>query len=112
LDVARIDNNTPVSNRIAGGKPITEWVREPKVGMKVRGYGATSGTSDEVPILEIRPNGEIVIPRISAPGDAGGPVVDSQNRLVGLIMGSDGKDKTFVMPCQPFLEQGGYKLVK
>ena len=62
-----------------------------------------TGQSDEAEIVEIRKDGTIVVtPRISTPGDAGGPVITNDGKLVGLIVGSNGDDRTFIAPACEF----------
>ncbi|MFO1043986.1 MAG: hypothetical protein U0941_19555 [Planctomycetaceae bacterium] len=105
LTLGEVTSIAPVSNKLPDGTVITDWVRNPQVGQAVYGYGAMTGKSRAVKILEIQKDGTLVVDRFSAPGDGGGPVITSDGRLVGIIISSDGKDKTFVKPVHDLMSE-------
>lgn len=105
LTLGEVKSDAPVSNKLPDGTVITDWVRNPRVGQSVYGYGARSGKSREVKILEIQPDGTLVTDRISSPGDAGGPVITSDGKLIGIMISSDGKDKTFIKPVHELMSE-------
>jgi hypothetical protein len=113
LAAAKLDPAAPVSNKLPDGTVISGWVKNPVIGMMVKGFGASTGANPkEVEILDIQEDGTIVTPRISAPGDAGGPVITKDGKLVGLIMGSNGSDKTFVKPAYKFFKESNLTLLR
>ena len=69
-----------------------------------RGSGLTVGK-----VVAIREN-DIVTTIESEGGDAGGPVVNSRNELVGLLYAGQ-KDVSFVLPIGPILDELGVTLV-
>ena len=105
LTLGEVTSDAPVSNKLPDGTVITDWVRNPQVGQTVYGYGALTGKSREVKILEIQKDGTLVVDRISAPGDGGGPVITSDGKLVGIIISSNGKDKTFIKPVHELMSE-------
>jgi hypothetical protein len=56
-------------------------------------------------------SGLVATERISSPGDGGGPVVDDQNRLIGLLVASS-PGQSMVLPIKPLLEKQGLTLVQ
>jgi len=52
----------------------------------------------------------VVTEKISAPGDSGGPVVDENNKVVGIIIASDKRNRSYVLPIHNFLILEGYKI--
>ena len=65
---------------------------------------STAGNQDTL-------SGLVATERISSPGDGGGPVVDDQNRLIGLLVASS-PGQSMVLPIKPLLEKQGLTLVQ
>lgn len=84
--------------------------RTVKVGEAVRLIGRGSAlASGEV--IEVRKDGQIYTSIIPASGDAGGPIVNARNELIGMLVSSDNKSMSIVVPIAPVLEELGVKLV-
>lgn len=102
--------------------PIRGVARSPRIGQRVRALGRTSGLVEgEVKALAARvPTkisktetvelvGMIETSPISAPGDAGAPVVNDGKELIGFVYAGS-KISTLVMPIQPVLDLLGVRL--
>jgi hypothetical protein len=56
-------------------------------------------------------NGLLATNRLGLPGDGGGPVLDAQDRLIGLLAASS-TIASYILPVKPFLERNGLTLVQ
>jgi len=70
-----------------------------------RGSALASGT-----VIETRKDGTIVTSILPDSGDAGAPVVNARNELIGVLVSSDNKSISLVAPIGPLLDELGVKL--
>jgi hypothetical protein len=112
---------------IADGVQITndqikEIASAPSLGAEVRLIGKNTGMSkaqvtgqDVATRIEtergtLALNGLVQIGKIGLPGDGGAPVLDSQNRLIGLLAASS-SEHAFVLPVKDFYEKKQLRLL-
>jgi hypothetical protein len=108
---------------IEGVAKIADVADQVALGEQVTIFGRTSGrASGKVRVIDMITNitfeqgpaqfvGMIAIDPISRPGDSGAPVLDSKNRLVGMVFGAS-PEVTIVLPIRPTLDALGVELVK
>jgi hypothetical protein len=72
---------------------------------------ASFAIQSSAPVASRSPSGFVSITAVSKPGDAGGPVLTPDGRLVGMIAASDGK-VTRVVPLERLLAQRGLVLAE
>ena len=103
---------------------IKELAPDPSIGAEVLLIGKTTGLSkakvaglgldgiridtEQGPLIL---DGLVEINRVGLPGDGGGPVLDSQNRLVGLLAASS-SERSYVLPVKTFFERNRLTLLQ
>jgi hypothetical protein len=102
---------------------IKELAPYPSLGAEVLLFGKTTGLSKaKVTAIEahvridaergpLMLDGLVQINRIGLPGDGGGPVLDSQNRLIGLLAASS-SESSYVLPVKTFFDENQLTLLQ
>jgi hypothetical protein len=105
-----------------GNGGIDGWAGDVKVGDTVTMIGRTSksvsgkvtGTGASFPFPaadgQTMQEGAILTDRISSAGDGGAPVLDANNRLVGLLIARS-QTSSVVLPLKPILDREGLSLL-
>jgi hypothetical protein len=109
-----------VGNELAAGPPAAVSTLAPAVqpGEEVKLIGRTSVQTGKVyaveATVEIAPgllaSGLVLTEKISFAGDAGAPVLDANNRLVGMLIGSSDQ-QSVVLPLKPYLDERDLSLL-
>jgi hypothetical protein len=103
-------------------RPVTADARVPRIGA-LRGVQSSVNVGDEVRlagrgsalasgrVIEVR-KGQILTTILPDSGDAGCPVVNARNQLIGMLLSSDNKSLSIVVPIAPVLDELEVKLVQ
>ncbi|HEX2833421.1 MAG TPA: hypothetical protein VHW00_10420 [Thermoanaerobaculia bacterium] len=80
-----------------------------RVGEEVRLVGRGSALANGR-VIELRKDGQILTSIIPDSGDAGGPVVNARNELIGMLVSSDNKSLSIVVPIAPVMQELGVRV--
>ena len=126
--LVRLPDNFDILNRIEGNPIInfSDFHRFQELqalsGQRVTMSGATSGKQsadvnntigrikfDSSPVEFVN---ILITGPMSSPGDSGAPVVDNMNKLVGIVIGGDEENRTYILPVFGFLIDFNLQLIK
>lgn len=122
LGLIRVHDASHWKNAFPDGTKLT-GLADAHLGQQVRYSGRTSGSGVATISLvqtSLRASGQqmfegmVAGPVFSKPGDGGGPVADSESRLIGLIYASSSHDSnglTFVLPLREVLAANKLTLI-
>ena len=111
IALAAVVSSVTAKNNLADVGMVSAVAPLPPVGTEVRMVGRT--TSMAKGTVTDTSDGFVRTTRLSAPGDGGAPVVDAQNRLIGLVYASDvAGELTTVLPLKPLFEKHKLSLLK
>jgi hypothetical protein len=101
--LAELDPKIAASNEIPTVGKIRGIAQSVRAGEKVLLIGRSSGLAHGA--LERVENDQIVMACVSHVGDAGGPVLNEKNELIGLYRASNqARTESYVIPIRPVLE--------